>query len=238
MSRTYRKTRTKQGHPRSWGYRSMARKSMHDTSKPQPYTVPSGLYQRVTEQRVIQYDRYCCPENERIYVTKGTPQAIQELDIYWRATGRYYLVPPPKTVERTFRKYLGPNPEFNWEERYKVWEQERIFDHVHRNRTGRRGSGKQFQKRSDRRASRREHKPDIRCPELIYPYLNKTSWYIKGSYLSFDYEDEDDWEDDYDWYCDMLEEYWAYQYDDEPDNDYYEDPYEYDYDPWDYDYDY
>jgi len=91
---------------------------------------------------------------------------------------------------------------------------------------------RRFAKRHNRRLDRRNNKPDTRCPELIYPYI-----YLDNQII-FDFSEQYEWEDDYDWYCDMLEEYWASQYDDEPDDDYYEDPYEYDYDPWDYDYDY
>jgi hypothetical protein len=95
---------------------------------------------------------------------------------------------------------------------------------------------KRFAKRHNRRLDRRNNKPDTRCPELIYPYLNKTSWYIKGSYIAFDFNDDEDFDCDDDW--DMLDAHWAEEYDDYtgPIDDY-EDPWD-DYDPWDYDYDY
>lgn len=92
-----------------------------------------------------------------------------------------------------------------------------------------------FIKRSQRRLDRRNNKLDPRDPELIYPYLHKTSWYVKGSYLAFDFNEYDDWTGTYDWYCDMLDEYWAYQYDQEQDD--YDEPDFYDhhlYDDHDY----
>ncbi len=102
---------------------------------------------------------------------------------------------------------------------------------------------KRFAKRHNRRLERRNNKLDPSDPELIYPYLNKTSWYIKGSYIVFDSPEEYDWEENYDWYSDTLYAYWAEEYDDYTGpKDYYEDPYEdpydYYYDRWDYDYDY
>lgn len=102
---------------------------------------------------------------------------------------------------------------------------------------------KRWAKRRCARAARRNNKPNIRCPELIYPYLNVTYRDFggpQGSYIQFDWSEEYDWEEFYDDHSDnwhfyemlMEEEDW-----DEPDFDYIYDPWDdYDYGYEDYDY--
>lgn len=231
MSRTYRKTSTKQGSPRNWGRRSMAKMDHTKAKKPKPYTVKTGLYQRVTEQRETDYACYC-PVELRTYVSPGTPQAHEELGpvITWggaplyicrREPSKWYLVPPNVMTSRTYDKYLGPNPEFDWDYSSEVNRQERLFDHVHRNRTGGRSRAmERYKKRRKSRIRRLEGKEFIRT----YEHEDHIIYEHELSYI----DDYDEYED----YQNYLYELDREDYD-EPEF-YYEEPYDYDYLDWDY----
>lgn len=223
MSRTYRKTSTKQGHPRYWGVRSMAKMDHTKAKKPKPYTVKGGLYETIMEQRVVDYT-YWCPEELRIYVSKGTPHAIEELGAiieqqigYWckRETSLWYLTPPPKTETYTRKRYIGRNPEYSWDDQSKVWDAQRLFDHVCRNRTGGRSRAME---RSIKRYKSRERR--LEGKEFIRTYIHEDHiWHD-----DFTYEDDD-------WY-DEIPDNWNF-WEDEIESKI-DDPYN-GYDSWDYD---
>lgn len=194
MSRTYRKTSTKQGSPRNWGRRSMAKMDHTKAKKPEPYGIKSGLYELVTETCVVTYGgdnpwwTYNLVKWDIEYVNKGTPLAIQEYsDNKWMQipTGRWYKKPNPQTISRTYRKYLGPNPEFDWDHSSEVNRQELLFDHVHRNRTGGRSRAtERYKKRRKSRTRRLEGKEFLRT----YEHEDHIVYEDELSYIDYDQE--------------------------------------------------
>jgi hypothetical protein len=190
MSRTYRKTSTKQGHPRSWDVRHMATMDHTKAKKPKPYTVKSGLYERMTETVVVTYGddnpwwTYRLVKWDIEYVNKGTPLAVQEYQgSKWMRlpTGRWYKKPTPQTVSRTYRKYLGINPDYNWDHQSKVWDAQRLFDHVCRNRTGGRSRATE---RSIKRYNSRERR--LEGKEFIRTYVHEDHVWTNNFLIEWD----------------------------------------------------
>lgn len=237
MSRTYRKTSRKHGKPLFWGSRHMAQFDHNKAKKVEPYGIKSGLYEKVTETYETDYKTHC-PYEKRIYVPQGTPKAYEQLGtvITWgrypeptrREPSKWFLIPPNEIKTRTYKKYLGINPEYVWSDQRKVWEQEYLFDFVRKNKTPHRKRKTQaHHKRGEITAIRRRGKDFIRNWEDEYhlnQHLEPHNWVLDSydGWLEEYYEEDDYWPDDTD----------MYEYEREL-NDTYDFDYYPEYDDWD-----
>lgn len=241
MSRTYRNTKIKHGKPKHHTSKFTQHQENVKFTKP-PKRQNSGRI-RKEYTTVTVYSRYDCPVADRIYVSKGTPLAITEYasryDLY--PTDRYYLLPPPKTVTRVWKQRVYPRYQYEQDWR-DIWDHTWVFKHVHKNKTGARGSnaGISSKKRKVRKI-RREGKVTLSMMDAEFP--NE----LRSDVLNQEHEPEsyildcwDQWEREYWEDCDNG------LWDDPYENSYFDDDYiedddpydDYIYDDWDYrDYD-
>lgn len=240
MSRTYRKLTTRRGKPRRGKSRFTTLQIAHCNEKPEPYTIKSGIYEE------YEYSWTVGPlEEDRIFVSKGTPMAKPEYGYVMRVgydfiakkeriypwytrTGRYFLDGPVITKTKILKKYLGPNPEYDWNLSTELWMQQRAFDHHRKNSTGARGSNShRSDKREKVKAIRLDGHSIVHKAKLDFQHMQgghntelcEYLWSNEPDEHEEDFEwfyEEDyyDYEDPYDPcdYIDMNDDFWETEY--------------------------
>lgn len=225
MSRTYRKTKKKQGARGNW--RTNWTQYQLDMKDVPPPHRENARYKRVTEEVTIPGHREAPkdPKDPR-WCTKGQPGAIPEYITEYKETislvngvlslvswpqkkesGRYYLAQPETKVMKTRRKRIYvPIEIIDWDAERKIWDHHAIFNHIRKNGGTRRRKRRTaaYYKRRNIRNMRLKGKEQLRKWEDEYhlnQHLEPYNWVLD------DEIENDPWYEEMDWWYEPFEDY-------------------------------